>query len=519
MKELRAIIIEDSRDDADLLLYELRRNGYEPVTTRVQLAEDFEDALLRETWDIVFSDWSMPRFSAPEALEVLHRNGVDLPFIIVSGTIGEDVAVAALRGGAHDFLPKGNLTRLAPAIERELRETAIRRDRLAMQEQLLISDRMASVGILAAGVAHEINNPLNAVLGNLVLALEDLESMQAEPSEGPRLRQVIEQLRDATESAERIRDIAVDMKLFARAESEERTAVDVRTVVESSLRMARTEIRHRCQVTTSFGDVPLVDANESRLGQVFLNLIVNAAQSMPEGRMDENEIAISTMPGADGRVVVEVRDTGCGIAPEVRKLLFAPFFTTKPVGVGTGLGLSICHRIVSEIGGTITVDSELGRGSAFRVHLQPAATATAPASTTATGAPGSAAHADAPPAHRGSVLVVDDEPMLGVLTRRILEGDHDVATTTSAKEALDWIKEGRRFDLIVCDLMMPHMTGMDLYEELETLAPEQARRMVFLTGGAFTPRGRQFLDAVPNTCLDKPVDIRKLRTLVNERLS
>jgi DNA-binding NtrC family response regulator len=171
MNDLRAIIIDDSRDDAELLVYHLERSGYQLHWVRVQLAEDLEDALQRDEWDIVFSDWSMPRFSAPAALEVLHRNGVDLPFIIISGTIGEDVAVEALRGGAHDFLAKGNLVRLAPAIERELRETAIRRERVAMQEQLLISDRMASVGLLAAGVAHEINNPLNAVLGNLVLAL------------------------------------------------------------------------------------------------------------------------------------------------------------------------------------------------------------------------------------------------------------------------------------------------------------------------------------------------------------
>jgi signal transduction histidine kinase len=512
MQELRAIIIDDSRDDAELLLYELRRIDYAPIWTQVQLAADFEAALAGGTWDIVFSDWSMPRFSAPAALEVLHRNGVDLPFIIVSGTIGEDVAVEALRGGAHDFLSKGKLTRLGPAVERELRETRIRRERVAMQEQLLISDRMASVGILAAGVAHEINNPLNAVLGNLVLALEDLSALQVEIGDVPRVRELVEQLHDAHESAERIRDIAVDMKLFARTESEERTAVDVRTVVESSVRMARTEIRHRCRVTTDFADVPPVHANESRLGQVFLNLIVNAAQSIPEGRMEENEIAIRTGRDGDGRVTVEVRDTGSGISPEVRKRLFTPFFTTKAAGVGTGLGLSICHRIVSELGGTITVESEVGVGSCFRVHLEPVEAAVANESDTPTPV---GEHA----ARRGSVLVVDDEPMLGVLTRRILEGAHDVETTTSAQEALDWIRDGRRFDLIICDLMMPAMTGMDLYEELEAVAPDQARLMVFLTGGAFTPRGRQFLERVPNLCLDKPIDIAALRALVNDRLA
>jgi signal transduction histidine kinase len=513
MKPLRAIVVDDSPDDAELLVYALERGGYDLHWVRVQLAEDLEEQLLRGGWDIVFSDWSMPRFSAPAALEVLRRNGIDLPFIIISGTIGEDVAVEALRGGAHDFLAKGNLVRLGPAIERELRETAIRRERVAMQEQLLISDRMASVGLLAAGVAHEINNPLNAVLGNLVLALEDLATLQQQVGEGPVLRDIVEQLRDAHESAERIRDIAVDMKLFARSGSDERTAVDVRGVIESSLRMARTEIRHRCHVTTSFVDVPPVTANASRLGQVFLNLIVNAAQAIPEGRMDDYEIRITTALDDSGQVVVEVRDTGHGIPPDVRKRLFAPFMTTKAAGVGTGLGLSICHRIVTELGGTITVDSELGRGTAFRVHLVAAeAEGAAPAG-------GETATAEPPAVRRGSVLVVDDEPMLGVLTRRILEGAHDVVTTTSAKEALEWIQDGRQFDLIICDLMMPDMTGMDLYEELEQEAPEQARAMVFLTGGAFTPRGREFLASVANTCLDKPVDITSLRSLVDERLS
>ncbi len=155
----------------------------------------------------------------------------------------------------------------------------------------------------------------------------------------------------------------------------------------------------------------------------------------------------------------------------------------------------------------------MGRGSAFRVHL------VAAEADDAVPDGGAAPIAEPPAVRRGSVLVVDDEPMLGVLTRRILEGAHDVVTTTSAKEALGWIGEGRRFDLIVCDLMMPDMTGMDLYEELAQAAPDQARTMVFLTGGAFTPRGRAFLEAVPNTCLEKPIDIVTLRTLVNERLS
>ncbi len=511
MEALRALIIEDSPDDAELLRRELERGGYQLTSQRVQTAHDMEAALRRESWDIIFSDWAMPQFSAPDALEILKHEGVDLPFIITSGTIGEDVAVAALRSGAHDFFPKDKLTLLVPAVERELREANLRRERVQMQEQLMISDRMASVGILAAGVAHEINNPLAAVLGNLDLALRGLTALQHEIRDTSGLREILDELRDAHESAERIRNVANDLKLFARSDTEERSAVDVQHVVESSLRMARNEIRHRAQVTTSFSTVPPVDANESRLGQVFLNLIVNAAQSIPEGRAEDNEIAVTTMFVPDGNVVVEVRDTGEGMSEEVKKHLFTPFYTTKPIGIGTGLGLSICHRIVSSFGGSITVHSDEGQGSVFRVHLLPVVITDTEATTPTTAAPTAT--------RRGAVLVVDDEPAVGMLVHRVLAQDHDVTTVTSVQEALDQINTGGRYDVILCDLMMPHLTGMDFHAELTRIAPEQAHEMVFLTGGAFTARAREFLDAVQNMRVEKPFDIQALRAIVNERVS
>jgi signal transduction histidine kinase len=516
MTMLRAIIVEDSDDDTELLRRELVRGGFELVFERVQTAPDLEAAIRHGEWDIIFSDWTMPQFSAPRALEVVKQQELDIPFIIVSGTIGEDVAVEALRSGANDFFPKNRLTLLVPAVERELREAALRRERAQMQEQLVISDRMASIGILAAGIAHEINNPLTAVIGNLDLAIRAFAELKT--SDGPdgrrlgeisALRAVEDEVRHAHEGAQRIRNVVRDVKLFARSGSEEHAAVDVRRVVDSSLRMAGNEIRHRAQLRTDFAPVPLVEANESRLGQVVLNLIMNAAQSIPEGRATDNAISIATMVAEDGRVVVEVRDSGAGMSPEVKKSLFMPFFTTKPVGVGTGLGLSICLRIISSMGGSITVDSELGRGSTFRVYLVPARDVTKSADV--------AEVVVRSPSRRGAVLVIDDEPAVGLLVEMVLS-DHEVTTTTNALDALEWVTQGRRFDVILCDLMMPSLTGMEFYAELTRIAPELGPRVVFLTGGAFTPRAEQFLAEVDNLRIDKPFDLDVLTAAVNDRM-
>jgi CheY-like chemotaxis protein len=243
---------------------------------------------------------------------------------------------------------------------------------------------------------------------------------------------------------------------------------------------------------------------------VFLNLVVNAAQAIPEGYADANEIRVRTrVDEPHGRVIVEVSDTGSGIAPEAMKKLFTPFFTTKPIGVGTGLGLAICHRIVSDMGGDIAVSSQVGVGTTFRVSVPVAPTDAAEAP-----APAPAATAR----RRGHVLVVDDERSICNVIRRMLGAEHDVDGVTSAMDALRRVGAGERFDVIFCDLMMPVMTGMDLHAELARLAPDQAERMVFLTGGAFTARARAFLDEATNPRVEKPFELATLRDLVNARV-
>jgi PAS domain S-box-containing protein len=374
----------------------------------------------------------------------------------------------------------------------------------AAHARLMVSERMASVGMLAAGVAHEINNPLAAVITNLDFAVAELEAVPGDAVAG-----VLEALRDARAAADRAREVSGDLRVFSRGDDVERKPVYVNAVLESALRMAWNEIRHRARVVRSLREVPPVVATEGRLGQVFLNLLVNAAQAIPEGNVSGHEIAVSSHVNEQGRVVVAVRDTGPGMSEDVRARLFQPFFTTKPRGVGTGLGLSICHRLVTELQGEIEVDSAPGRGTTFRVIL-PAATAPAAAASAASVGPSAT--------RRGRILVVDDEPIIATAIHRALWRDHDVTTAHGGREALELLRRGDRFDEILCDLMMPDLTGMDTHAELHRFAPEQAARMVFITGGAFTARAQTFLAEVPHARLDKPFSTDDLRNLVAELL-
>lgn len=376
-----------------------------------------------------------------------------------------------------------------------------------LQAQLMMSDRLVSVGTLAAGVAHEINNPLASVIANLELVAPAMRTLALEMPGSPHLKELCDQIGDATDAARRVQNIVRDLKMFSRAQEEKLGAVDVHGVLDSVIRLAWNEIRYRARLTKDYRHVPAVLANESRLGQVFLNLLINAVQAIPEGQADRNEIRLVARALDERRVVVEVHDTGVGMSAEVLGRLFTPFFTTKQVGVGTGLGLSICHRILTALGGEISVESELGKGSTFRVVLN-AAKSVSPSLVPETIAPQVVAR-------RGRVLVIDDEPMLLKVVERMLMQEHDVSITTSAQEALGWLTAGERYDVILCDLMMPRMTGMDFHTELVRMAPEQAERVVFLTGGAFTPRTRAFLDQVANQRLDKPFEPAALRAVIN----
>jgi len=376
-----------------------------------------------------------------------------------------------------------------------------------LEMQLRLADRMASVGTLAAGVAHEINNPLAYISSNLSFIAEQLAQEELEPADRLELKEAV---LESLEGAGRVRGIVQDLKFFARADDDKLGAVEVHQVIHSALRIVRNEVQHRAHITRALEEVPPVRGSEARLGQVVVNLLVNAIQALPTDRpVEQNTLRIATRLQGE-RVYIEVEDNGHGMTPEVQQHIFDPFFTTKPAGVGTGLGLSISNSLVQVMGGWIEVNSTLGRGSTFRLVLPVfKGPEEAPALS-----PEAVSHALVA---RRRVLLIDDEPSVGTAVRRLLRGLHEVYSVQDAREALRLIGRGERFDSILCDVMMVEMNGVQFLQELEQMAPDMARRTGLMSGGVFDPQARAFIQAHKLECLPKPFDLERLRRFL-ERL-
>jgi signal transduction histidine kinase len=501
---VRVLLVEDCLEDAELIVDELRTSGLVCEFQRVDSASALRSALRSGTWRLIICDFTMPAFDALEALAIVKELRLDLPFIVVSGAVGEETAITAMKAGAHDFVLKDRLARLVPAVERELREAAVRQEAVSIREQLLLSDRLVQIGTLAAGVAHEINNPLAYVIGNIAYALEELGTRASYVD-----AEVVEALRQALEGAERIRLTTEDLRVFSRTDDGKPHPVDLRRVLESSIGMAWTQIRHRARLVKQFHPVPPIAANENRLGQVFLNLLINAAQAIPEGNAAGQEICVSLRQKGDS-VEVEVSDTGLGIAPEMKGHLFEPFFTTKPKGVGTGLGLSICRKIVLDYKGRIDVRANPDRGTTFSVRLPIGRLEAASAS--------SVVQSD-PQLQRGRVMVIDDEPALVDIVSRVLRAEHEVLGFSDVRQALAHLAMDTEFDALVCDVMMPQLSSAEFYSELCMLSPRLAERVIYMTGGAFTQAAQQFLASVNNPRLQKPFKPRELSALVRDLIA
>ena len=377
------------------------------------------------------------------------------------------------------------------------------RERRRMEGQLRLADRMASVGTLCAGVAHEINNPLAYLLGNLSYLRESLQDGNAAP-----IGDLREAVADAIDGATRVRDVVRDLRLFANPDEERLGPVRVAQVIDVAQRMAMPEVRHRAQVVVDAHDVPAVLGNDSRLGQVVVNLLVNAAKAMPERPVEQNTIRIGVR-SAGGRVTIEVADNGIGIPADALDRIFDPFFTTRKVGQGTGLGLFVCHSIVTAMGGEIEVESRVGVGTTFRVNL-PVAPGLALAGVATPG------EAPLPAVPIRRVLVIDDEPRLGTAIARMLASWSEVETVVDPHEGLRRIlAEGKPYDLVLCDLMMPGMTGMELHARVEAADPSRAAGIVFITGGAVTKPAANFLREMEGRSLQKPFEAASLRSFLD----
>jgi signal transduction histidine kinase/ActR/RegA family two-component response regulator len=385
-------------------------------------------------------------------------------------------------------------------------------ERRELEHQLALADRLSSLGTLAASIAHEINNPLAYILANAAFVTRELGRLKDRlHAPEPPLPDFITTVDGAIEAAnelqlgsERVRQIVADLKAFGRPERGESSLVRVEAVMQWALRITEPEIVRHGRLTTSLGAVPAVLGSETRLGQVFINLLTNAAHALEHSSATDRLVAVSTETDAEGWAVIAIRDTGSGIAAASMPQLFEPFFTTKAVGHGSGLGLAVCHGIVKALGGEISVASQVGEGSTFRVRLPPAPD---PQTQTPASTRGGVAL-------RGRLLVVDDEPLLLSAMERMLKLHHDVVVSSSAERALHLMQKGDEFDLVLYDLTMPGLTAMDFYERVLQHRPALAERIVFVSGGAFTARAQEFLRSVRNARLHKPFNPDQLLEFV-----
>jgi len=373
--------------------------------------------------------------------------------------------------------------------------------RKRLQDRVAHSERMATVGTLAAGVAHEINNPLTWVIGNLDAIERELEALGIEKKgDGEQLFTMVS---EAQQGADQVRRIVRDLLTYSRSHPERLEEVEVESALDIAVNVATNQFKYRALLVRKYERVPYVVADESRLTQVFVNLIVNAAQAIPERRTREGLIEVRTSLDPDGRVRIEVIDNGLGIPEEVRARIFDPFYTTKPVGVGTGLGLSISTNIVESFHGEIEIESTEGEGTRVSVLLP-----TAPEGS------GNYSHA-AEANERFRVLVIDREGVLGRPISRILSADCDVVSLRNGREALSIVAGGERVDAILCDVDITDMRGMDFFRHVQTIAPEFARRVAFIAGADFDD-AREFLERTGLPHIDKPIDAATLRELVEE---
>jgi len=474
---VRILMIEDNVRDAELMIAELKRVGFKFQWERVQSEADFL-ARLDDGYDLILSDYSMPGFTGLRALELLkERTDLDIPFIIISGTIGEETAVGAIKDGAADYLLKDRIGRLGPAVSRALREVEERRDKKRLQAQFLEAQKMEVIGQLAAGVAHDFNNVLAVIMGYSDLIETDL---------GPDhpLQRYTDEIRQA---ARRATSLTRQLLIFSRKETIQPEMLDLNDVVISMDKLLRRLVDENVELTIECRKgLGQIKADSGYIWQVLMNLVVNARDAMFEGGRLVVQTGAQTIteanPQAQGGVppgeyvTLSVSDTGTGMSSAVKTRLFEPFFTTKPAGKGTGLGLATCQTIVRQIGGYIDVDSELGRGSTFRVYFPRMGQHV---SATPESAPASG------PAPRGTetLLIVEDEPSVRLLAQGVLQSlGYDVLVALHGLDALRITREhqGPRIALVIADVVMPRMGGVELADWLRSLDPNL--KIIFSSG-------------------------------------
>jgi signal transduction histidine kinase len=501
-KYLRVLIVEDNPADAELLELQLVSGGYAPSVLRVQTAMEMQTALDAEEWDLILSDYMMPRFTGMQALELLKAAGKDIPFILISGSAGDDIAITAMRAGAHDFFAKGSLALLVSAIQRETREAELRSIARAQREQLHQNEKLAALGTLLAGIAHELNNPLSVIMHQVTL-------LQAELNDDPRQTRAERVLRAVSACSRIIKNFLA----LARHEPPRREPVSINEVVRAAIDLVAYGLRiDDIGVELElFEPMPNISGDPQQLERVVLNLMNNAQHALRSRPGPRTLTLRSSIDAIGGRVVLHIADNGGGISPEIRSRIFDPFFTTKPTGEGTGLGLSLCHGIISAHNGTIAVSSEADSGTTFVISLPMGSRVSADPEVVVP-----AASPTPTPALR--ILVVDDNPDVAMAFSDILsaQGHHvDIASTSRA--ALPLIESGA-YAVVVTDMRMPDLDGPALYREITTRRPCLGKSFLFVTGDTFSGETNRFLKETGAVYLGKPCTFEEVESAVQQVL-
>ena len=386
-------------------------------------------------------------------------------------------------------------------------------ERTRAERDLRKAQRLEGLGRLSAGLCHEINNPLSFIISSLEALEETMEDL-AENLEAEDVQDVQELVRTANVGADRITRIVRSVKLFARQSEAPAEFVDMHAAIELSVEMVKRNLEEHVELVLDLDETPQVVGRRLELEQVFTNLLENAAQALATQHDREAIIRVALRSVQPGLVTVTVSDTGPGIDDDVVDKIFDPFFTTKPVNKGTGLGLSICHSLIHGMNGTIEVDTQRDVGTIFTVNLRTVSQSKQPEKKPSGDKPRKQASSPGP---RGRVLVLDDEPFILRILQRVLRA-HDVTPVTNAHEALS-LCLSESYDVIFSDIMMPGISGEDFYNMLARERPGEEDKIVFITGGTLIEEVLNFLDRVPNTCVEKPVNARELNQLIETRVA
>jgi two-component system, cell cycle sensor histidine kinase and response regulator CckA len=477
---LRILQVEDSPTDAELIQHELRHDGLVFEVLRVQDEAGYLEAL-KTPPDLVLSDFSLPEFDGLTALGLLKQRYPDVPFILVSGAIGEDLAVAAMREGASDYLLKDRLSRLPTAVRSAVSQAQLRRENRALGDRLLRAARLESLGRLSAGLAHDLNN--------ILLPIMMAEQLLRDQLDAPELTELLDVIET---SARRGGAVLKQLLMFGRGTSGERVPVRPSRAIAETQAVLRETFPKNIEVRIVIqADDARILAEPTQLQQVLVNLCVNARDAMPDGGTLGIDLDRNTPPAALNRrhpgsapgphVVLSVSDTGVGIRADDLERIFDPFFTTKELDRGTGLGLSSVLGIVEGHGGFIEVTSELGAGTEFEVWLPEY-------QGDAVEEPVSAA-SRRPQGGGQLVLVVDDEPaVLDVLGASISRCGYRVALASDALTALRTLDERHdEIAVVITDIAMPRLDGLHLAGEIHQRRPDLP--IVVMTA-ALTPQNR-----------------------------